>query len=123
MFNGNCKEAMEFYKSVMGGELKTTPYQDAPDKVMHASLENGTLSFMASDEMDHNPMPANPPIVGDNVKLSIAGDDSEKITGIYNKLSEGGEVYVQLAPAPWGDKFGMLKDKYGIHWMFNISSS
>jgi PhnB protein len=124
LFNGNCKEAMEFYKSVFGGELKMQTYADMPgtppevaDRIIHASLENGTLSFMASDAQ-----PSNPVAAGSNINLSIAGNDEAKITEIYNKLSEGGNVTMLLAKAQWGDMFGMVTDKYKIEWMFNIGN-
>lgn len=84
---------------------------------MHAQLENETLSFMGSDANLHNTV-----VFGNSVHLSIAGTDDERITKFFEGLSEGGTVAVPLAAAPWGDKFGMLTDKFGIHWMVNITS-
>ena len=122
-FNGNCKEAMEFYKSVLGGELKISTYADMPDslpehkdRIMHAELRNGSLSFMASDGQPGVNVP-----FGDNIDMSIIGSDEPKITEYFNKLSEGGKVEMPLAKQFWGDTFGMFKDKYGVNWMFNIS--
>ena len=121
--DGNCKEAMEFYKSCMGGKLTMQTFGAAPmpsdekmkDKIMHASLENGTLSFMASDSAIGSP------VKGDNVNLSVAGDDEEGLKKMFHDLSAGGNVTMKLEKQFWGDTFGMFTDKFGIHWMFNIS--
>ena len=124
IFDGNAREAMDFYKSVFGGELFLQTFGEAKaaqdpkdnDRVIHAYLKNDTLSFMASDA------PSNKPTTfGDNVHLSISGSDEAKLTEFFNKLSEGGSVIMPLAKQFWGDTFGMLKDKFGVHWMVNIS--
>jgi PhnB protein len=123
-FGGNCQEAMEFYKSVFGGKLEMTNFlnggmsQSADDEklIMHAMLEadNG-ITFMASDgRSDTETHEA-------SVQLSLSGDNTEELTGYFEKLSDGGEVREPLVQAPWGDTFGMLVDKFGISWMVNIS--
>jgi PhnB protein len=127
-FNGNCEEAMQFYQSVLGGELKISRFSDfaSPampvadeqmNKVMHASLNNDSLTFMASDGMPDRAVE-----FGDNVSLSIAGPDEAKLTGFFNGLSAGGKIVQPLAKQAWGDTFGMFDDKYGFHWMINISA-
>ena len=124
MFDGNAKEAMEFYQSVLGGELTMHNYGDAApspetkDKVMHANLDNGDLYFMASDDC----MPDHELIVGNNIHMSLVGSDEEKLTGYFNKLSEGGKIDLALDKQPWGDVYGQFTDKFGIHWMVNISA-
>ena len=128
-FNGNCEEAMQFYQSILGGELEINRFgafsspempvaDEQKDKVMHATLNNQSLSFMASDGM-----PDRAVVFGDSVTLSLAGTDSEQLTTFFNKLSEGGSVTMPLAKQVWGDTFGMFTDKYQIHWMVNITSS
>jgi PhnB protein len=124
-FDGNCREAMEFYKSCFGGELTLMRYADGPEeafegqgepdleKIMHASLTGGEASLMASD----NPMGA--PKIGDNVSLSLNCETMDDIQRLFKALSEGGKVTMPLADAFWGDHFGMLVDKYGFHWMLS----
>lgn len=125
-FNGDCEAAMKFYQSVLSGELEISRFGDfdspempvseeQKDKVMHATLKNDLLSFMASDGM-----PGRPVVFGDSVSLSIAGSDEAQLTKIFNDLSAGGSVTMPLAKQVWGDTFGMFTDKYGIHWMVNI---
>lgn len=124
-FKGNAREAMEFYKSVLGGELKITTFSEGgtpadegdANLVMHALLENGPLTFMASDSGTKHEVN-----MGDNISMSISGEDEEAITKYFNGLAEGGEVTMPLSKAPWGDTFGMLTDKFGIKWMVNISA-
>ncbi|MEO7617663.1 MAG: VOC family protein, partial [Candidatus Saccharibacteria bacterium] len=87
-------------------------------KIMHAMLDNGLLTMMASDNM-----PGQKINFGDSVSLSIAGEDEAQLTKFFHGLSEGGQITMPLAKQVWGDTFGMFTDKYGIHWMVNIAAS
>lgn len=126
-FNGNCEEAMNFYKSVFGGELQISRFKDFAgpdmptpegyeDKVMHSTLTSEGLSFMASDGA-----PGQSVTFGNSVQVSVAGDDETRLKAIFDGLSQGGSVTMPMAKQVWGDQFGMLTDKYGIHWMVDIS--
>lgn len=126
-FKDNAREAMEFYKSVFGGELTVSTFkeggavQDGPlaDNIMHAMLVVGPeFTIMASDtppEMEYG--------ARGGMSISISGEksDEEKLKGYWEKLSEGANVTVPMATAPWGDTFGMLTDKFGIDWLVNIA--
>ena len=125
-FKGNCREAMTFYQSILGGELtmqtfgETMPDGTPPshkDQIMHASLQNDALSFMASDGP-----PGGTVTFGNNVHLSLVGDDEAALTKYFNRLAEDGDIKMPLAKQFWGDTFGMLTDRFGIHWMVNISA-
>ena len=124
-FNGNAKEAMEFYQSVFGGELRINTFQEGgmphepgdANKIMHAMLnvENG-ITLMASDtpsDWTFNP--------GTNIQCSLSGNNEAELGGYWDKLSNGANVVMPLEQAPWGDKFGMLTDKFGIQWLVNIT--
>ncbi len=124
-FNGTAGVAMKFYQSILGGDLKMQTFAESgmkasdedKDKIIHALLENGTLTFMASDgDKTHQVR------TGDNVSMSISGNDSELLTKYFNGLSRDGKIDMPLAKQFWGDTFGMLTDKFGVHWMINISS-
>ena len=122
-FPGNAREAMEFYRSVFGGELTQSTFgefgSDDPalaDKTMHAMLvtPNG-YTLMASDTapgMEHVP--------GNNVSVSLSGDDADDLRGYWTQLSDGGTVMIPLAKQMWGDEFGMCVDRFGIGWMVDI---
>jgi PhnB protein len=125
-FAGDARQAMEFYQSVFGGELRMNTFgefgaQDAPeaDKIMHSQLEtdNG-FTLMASDTppgMEHNP--------GTNITVSLSGDDNDLLRGYWEKLSSGGTVQVPLEKQIWGDEFGSCVDRFGIPWMVNIAQA
>ena len=128
-FRDTAREAMEFYRSVFGGELTTSTFADfhasddpaEQDKVMHSQLETpGGLVLMASDTP--NSMPYTP---GDNFSVSLSGgaDADAELRGYWEKLSEGGRVIEPLTIAPWGDAFGMVTDKHGVTWLVNISGN
>jgi PhnB protein len=124
-FNGSCKEAMEFYKSILGGELTMQTFaesnmptkEEEKDRIVHAELKNDSLTFMASDGTSEHIV-----TMGDNISMSIAGSDEEALTGYFEGLSDGGSVDMKMEKQFWGDTFGMLTDKFGVHWMINISS-
>jgi PhnB protein len=124
-FSGNAAEAMKFYHGVLGGELKMQTFAEAnmskspqdKDRIVHATLKNEALTFMASDTM-----PDQEAKFGDNIHMSISGQDTAKLTEVFNKLAQGGKVDMPLAKQFWGDTFGMLTDKFGVHWMVNITS-
>lgn len=124
-FNGNAREAMDFYTSVFGGKLVQNTFKEyhvsadpaEDDKIMHSMLEadNG-ITFMAADtpsSMEYSS--------GSSMSISLSGDNEEELRGYWEKLSEGGKVNMPLEKSPWGDTFGMVTDKFGIDWMVNIS--
>ena len=125
-FRDQAREAMEFYRSVLGGELTTSTFADfgasddpaEADKIMHSQLETPSgLTFMAADmpsSMEHTPAAG--------FSMSLSGDDEDTLRGYWGGLSEGGAVVMPLEPAPWGDTFGMCVDKFGISWMVNIAA-
>ena len=125
-FKDNAREAMDFYKSVFGGELTRSTYGEGgmehspaeKDKIMHSQLEtpNG-FTLMGAD----TPADMGPPAA--NGQISLSGTDETELRGYWDKLSQGGNVTMPLSKAPWGDSFGMLADKYGIAWMVNITGS
>jgi PhnB protein len=124
-FKDNARAAMEFYKMVFGGKLTISTFKEfqapvEPDEenlVMHGMLvvDDG-LTLMAADTPRH--MEYKP---GNNISISLSGDDESALQGYFAKLSEGGSVVQPLTKAPWGDAFGMLTDKFGIQWLVNIS--
>jgi PhnB protein len=124
-FNGNTSTVMKFYQSVLGGDLTMQTFGEAKmaedpkdkDLIVHAALKSGSVVIMASDTL-----PSMPATAGSNFRLSLQGQDAKSLTDVFNKLSQDGEVEMPLAKQFWGDTFGMLTDKFGIHWMVNIGS-
>jgi|ERR1051326_241652 PhnB protein len=124
-FKDNTKEAMEFYKTVFGGELSLSTFKEGgalvgpedAEKIMHAALViNDVMQLMASDTPPS--MPYNP---GTNIAISLSGENEAELKGYWDKLSEGAKITMPLEKAPWGDTFGMLTDKFGIPWLVNIA--
>jgi PhnB protein len=124
-FKDTAGEAMQFYKTIFGGKLDMTTFKEANmtqdeiegKKIMHAMLEgDNSVVFMASDTPNH--MTHTP---GASISMSLSGDDEAVLTGYWEALAKDGTVEQPLVKAPWGDTFGMLTDKFGIHWMVNIT--
>jgi PhnB protein len=125
-FSDNARQALEFYKGVFGGTLTLNTFgeygaPDTPeaDKIMHGLLETDSgFTLMGADTppgMEHNP--------GNNITVSLSGDDADELRGYWGRLSDGGTVTVPLEKQMWGDEFGMCVDRFGIAWMVNIAGS
>ncbi len=125
-FAGNARQAMEFYERVFGGALALSTFgesgaQDSADvdKIMHGMLETDSgFTLMGADTppgMEHNP--------GNNIAVSLSGDDADELRGYWEKLSDGGTVSVPLEKQMWGDEFGMCVDQFGIAWLINIGQT
>jgi PhnB protein len=122
-FPGNAREAMQFYEQVFGGTLTVSTFGEFggdapnPEGVMHAMLETDSgFTLMASDMppgMEHSP--------GNNITISLSGDDDAELRGYWERLSAGGAVTMPLEKQMWGDEFGMCTDRFGVAWMVNIS--
>ncbi|MEU5001899.1 VOC family protein [Streptomyces sp. NPDC021622] len=127
-FNGNARQAMEFYRKVFGGELEWgtvadfgSPDSPNADKVMHSRLDTPAgYTLMAWDYPDDRP--GHPPYrPGNNVAIFLDGDD-RGLRDYFEKLSAGGTVTLPLEKQVWGDEAGSLVDQFGISWMFNITA-
>ncbi|HEY6390281.1 MAG TPA: VOC family protein [Bryobacteraceae bacterium] len=122
-FDGNCREAMTFYKKCFGAELYLKPFSEAPfdsppdakEKIMHATLTKGHTLLMASDTM-----PGMNFQQGNNFALNISCESLQEIEGLFAALGEQGEVAMPLQETFWAARFGVLKDQFGISWIFNF---
>ena len=122
-FNGNAQEALEFYVNALEGKITQSQTfggagmaedESMKNKILHAVLEAGNLKFMVSDC---------PPGVsvkeGDQVSLSLNFNVVEVMEKTFSALADGGNITMPLQDTFWGARFGMTKDKFGVHWMFN----
>ena len=123
---GDCREAMEYYKSIFGGEVTYMDMSQMPgvtpdkaDKIMHSHLKGGIINLMGSD--------------GDGsrtekygqgaISLSISGDNEAELRAAFDALAKDATEVEPIAKQFWGDLFGGLTDKYGIEWIFNINQA
>jgi PhnB protein len=122
-FNGNARQAMEFYASVFGGELNINTFADfgnadSPDadRIMHAQLETDAgYTLMGADvtsDMEYHPMAG--------FSVSLSGDDGEALRGYFDKLAGSGTTTMPMEKQVWGDEFGMCVDGFGVSWLVNI---
>lgn len=125
MFNGNCREVMEFYQACLGGELILDRAGDAPasanippgvrEQIMHATLAKGDMIVMASDTLEPGDMKN-----GNSVYLCIHEGTKEETEKQFTKLAEGGTITQPLQEVFFG-LHGELIDKFGIRWMFQAT--
>jgi len=125
-FPGTCEEALNFYQSVLGGEITAVMRwggspgeemvgEDWHDKVMHACLAVGGMDLMAADV--YGPHFVEPQ--GYNVSVMV--EDPAEAERILAGLSDGGQVSMPIDQTFWAQRFGMLTDRFGINWMVNCT--
>ncbi len=126
VLDGRAREALEFYRSVLGGDVTVMTFGDmGTEGPLAAQVMHGQLETPAG----HTLMVADAPpemvevTMGTNISISLSGGgaDAEALRGWFAGLAEGGQVPQPLEAAPWGDEFGMLVDKFGISWLVNIA--
>ena len=127
-FNNNCREAMNFYKECLGGNLSLQTVGESPlsetmpskmkDSILHATLNNGELVLMGSDMVSDSRLTK-----GNAVSLMLDCNNEEEIETIYEKLSAGGKKDCPIQDTFWGAKFGALTDKFGNPWLLNYTKA
>lgn len=130
-FNGNCRLAFDFYRSIFGGEFEYIgTFGDMPseegmevseaqkDRIMHVSIRiSKETRLMGSDISEiHGP----PFREGNNFSISIDVHSKDEADRLFQGLSEGGEVTMPMQKTFWSSYFGMLTDKFGINWMVSF---
>jgi len=129
-FNGECKEAVEFYAKVFKTEVgNMMMFSDAPaeegyvmseadkNKVMYAGLPFGDSVIMFSDTPEGAPY-----IQGTNIALTVSFEDKEEVARVFNELSVGGQIIMPLSQTFFSEYFGMLTDKFGLNWQILVFS-
>jgi PhnB protein len=126
-FDGRCEEAIEFYRKAVGAKVEMMMrYKDSPDpnmvhgnadKVMHASLQIGGSTVLASD----GECQGQPSFHGFSLSLT-AGDDAEA-KRLFEALGDGGQVRLPLTKTFFASSFGMVADRFGVGWMVYVPSS
>jgi len=126
-FDGNCREAMEFYKTCFAAEVFLLPYSEAPgdfpwvteetkDKIMHSSLTKGSLTIlMGADTISSRPFQQ-----GNNFSVTIHCESLQEIDALFTALGDNGEITMPLQETFWATRFWMLTDRFGIRWMLNL---
>lgn len=123
-FDGDCREALEFYAKTLGGTIEfMQSHADSPmkdqtppawrDKILHARLRIGDQVLMASDAPPQHYSPAGA------YYISIGVETPEEAEGIWAALSEGAKVDMPLQQTFWAKRFAMFKDRFGTPWMIN----
>ena len=125
-FNGNCREAFEFYATVLNGTIDAfITHDDMPeagipaddptwgDKIMHAHMTIGDRTLMGSDApAGYYSSPA-------GMHVHLGPSSLEEAERVWSQLSEGATVFMPLDKTPWAERFGMLIDRFGTPWIIN----
>jgi PhnB protein len=127
-FRTEARDAMTFYQGVFGGDLTIDTFaqfegmvQDPAenDLVMHAQL-NSPEGFVLMGADTPSGMPYEKPA---GISVSVSGDDEGALQGYWDKLTDGGTVVMPFDTPPWGGRFGMLTDRFGIDWMISVNAA
>jgi PhnB protein len=124
-FGGRCEEAIEFYRTAVGAHIEMIlRFKDSPeppppgvvpeafaDKIMHSSFRIGETIVMASDGCNEAPAKF------EGITLSLRVADAAEAERMFSALSDGGEVQMALGKTFFAERFGMLKDRFGVSWI------
>ncbi|WOV86486.1 glyoxalase/bleomycin resistance/extradiol dioxygenase family protein [Sporosarcina oncorhynchi] len=129
-FNGNCREAVEFYAEVFDtekpkimtfGENPPNPEYPLPEEaknlVMHTRLDIDGSNIMFSDTF-----PGSPFTIGNNISIAYHSFEADKLQNVYDQLKEGGTIGIELQETFWAKLYGQVTDKFGVIWQFNLNS-
>ncbi len=130
-FIGNTEQAMQFYKSVFGGEFTIySRFRELPgaenmseedqQKIIHISLvtKNG-VTIMATDSLKSMDQTLD---FGNNIHLCIQAESEAEVDELFEKLSFNGHVEMPTNKTFWGAYFGMCRDKFGVQWMITYTA-
>ena len=121
-FQGNCREAMQTYQAIFGGDLQLMTYGEMPQPeerhkgstlVMHSALMTPDVGNLAASDFP-------PGVTGDPqqaVSISVELKTAERAQEVYAALVDGGDVVFPMGPSFFSPAFGMLKDRFGTHWI------
>lgn len=122
-FNDNCEDALNFYVRALKADIRMISRgKDSPpehqqkgfeNNVMHAELKVGHGTILASDSFGRK-VPA-----GENYSLTLNFENVDELNEAWQKMSDGANITMQLGDMFWGARFGMMRDKFGVNWMFN----
>jgi PhnB protein len=126
-FNGNCREAFDFYSRVLGGKIEFmqtfgeahgehSEMSDAKDQIMHISMDVDGVKLMGSDAPGQYAV-----TFGNNFSITLNPESEAETDRLFAQLSEGGNVTMPCMETFWAKKFGMCTDKFGVHWMVSYS--
>lgn len=125
LFDGNCAEAMRFYRSCFGGDLTLTLLGDTPmkhgfpeeqhGKVTYAHLRSALVEFSATDWLH----PVQVPRPGNMAAMYLLSDEPAELRDLFARLSDvaSKEFFVELMEMPFG-LYGHFTDRYGVSWFF-----
>jgi PhnB protein len=125
-FQGNCREAIELYKSALDAEVLfsqtvgESPLSDmgAADNIVHCTLRVGGSTIMMCDDPRADASAA----LG-NISLSIGLNDPERARQIFGKLAKDGSVLMPMEKTYWAEAFGVVADKFGVRWIVNCEAA
>lgn len=128
-FNGNCEEAVKFYQKVFGGESKILHFSDAPPNpefpvpdnikhlVLHAELKKNGHIIRFSDTFPNAPYST-----GNNISFSLEFDTKDETKAIFETLSEGGIVEMELQETFFSPLYSKFTDKFGVQWQLTCKA-
>lgn len=129
-FNGDARAAFDFYGEALGGTPSYATFGEfgalpeghpGMDLIMHGALEiTDLIRLYVSDRIEG--MTPEGFVAGNNVTLSLMGDDEETLRSAHDRLSVGGTVHMPLEQQIWGDTYGAFQDRFGVNWQVNISA-
>jgi PhnB protein len=138
-FHGDARAALEFYRSVFGGDLTVVAYTDFgmpkelpdADKVVFGQVVAGNGFRVMAYDVPSQAGPAPAPaattrangvtLTGERFFVSVRGESADEVGALWDKLADGATIVEKFAPSPWSPGFGMLTDRFGVTWILDVA--
>jgi len=118
-FDNEAEEAVNFYTSLFNNSKVKTVTLYGEERAKAAERDQGTVmtvSFQIEGQ-DFTAINGGPVFkITPTISFFINCDNPEEIVRLWSKLSEGGEIFMELNKYPFSEKYGWVKDKYGVSW-------
>ena len=130
IFDGNAREAFDSYKSIFGGDFfGVIPYSHFGDSMPVAEQDRDRVAHIAMPLGEQNMLMASDTVggqkvtVGENVQIMLSPESAEETRSVFDGLSAGGKVVMELQPTEWAELYGECKDRFGVHWLFSYTGN
>lgn len=131
-FDGDAEQAIAFYsEALQAQEVKKVKFKDLPqdpnyplpenelNMIMECSIPFAGGRIMLSDVLPSMKAVTGELVKGNHICISLVMDDQQLLETYFNRLAVGGQVTMPLSQTPWSSCFGLLVDRFGVHWKFN----
>ncbi len=118
---GDAEEAMRFYADVFGGTIGVVERFGAGEQGVEGTIKRATATIAGHELLLLDSPPVHAFDFTPSVSLYVLCEGPEEIEAAFSRLTEGGQVLMPLDDYGWSERFGWVKDRFGVAWQLDLS--